>query len=107
MAISVHGETEVRPFIQDFLPLHGIDHVEFWVGNAYQAAHFYRSLFGFDIVAYSGPETGDRDRTSYVLHQGSITFVFTAGLTSASPIARHVAIHGDGVRDIALRVEDA
>lgn len=91
----------------DAVALHGIDHVEFWVGNAYQSAQFYRSLFGFDIAAYAGPETGLHDRASYVLRQGAITFVFTAGLHADSPIVRHVAAHGDGVRDIALRVDDA
>jgi 4-hydroxyphenylpyruvate dioxygenase len=91
----------------DPLALHGIDHVEFWVGNALQAAYFYRALFGFDIVAYRGPETGLRDRASYVLRQGAITFVFTAGLDPDGAVARHVALHGDGVRDIALKVDDA
>lgn len=91
---------------QDFLPLLGIDYVEFWVGNAYQAAAFYRGVFGFDVIAYAGPETGVRDRASYVLRQGDISLMFTAGLGPESPIVQHVALHGDGVRDIALRVED-
>jgi 4-hydroxyphenylpyruvate dioxygenase len=90
----------------DPLAIHSIDYVEFWVGNAYQAAHFYRSLFGFDIVAMAGPETGVRDRASYVLRQGTITLVFTAPLEPEGPIADHVALHGDGVKDIALRVTD-
>jgi len=92
--------------VDDPLAIHSIDYVEFWVGNAYQAAHFYRSLFGFDIVAMAGPETGVRDRTSYVLRQGTITLVVTAPLGTEGPIAEHVALHGDGVRNIALRVGD-
>src|SRR4051812_17691195 len=85
---------------QDFLPLKGIDHVEFWVGNARQAAAYYRALWGFTPVAYSGLETGVRDRTSYVMKQNDITFVFTAPLTPNGEIADHVHKHGDGVHDI-------
>ena len=92
---------------QDFLPLKGTDHVEFYVGNARQAAYFYRAAFGMSLVAYAGPETGQRDRASYVVQQGKIRFVFTTSLRSSSPIADHVARHGDGVRVIALEVEDA
>ena len=92
---------------QDFLPLKGTDHVEFYVGNARQAAYFYRAAFGMSLVAYSGPETGRRDRASYVVQQGKIRFVFTTSLRSGSPIADHVAQHGDGVRAIALEVDDA
>jgi 4-hydroxyphenylpyruvate dioxygenase len=92
---------------KDFLPLKGTDHVEFYVGNARQAAHFYRTAFGMKLVAYSGPETGQRDRASYVLQQGKIRFVFTTSLRPNSPIAEHVARHGDGVRAIALEVDDA
>src|SRR5580704_191679 len=91
----------------DFLPLKGTDHIEFYVGNARQAAYFYRAAFGMSLVAYSGPETGQRDRASYVLQQGKIRFVFTTSLRSGSPIAEHVAKHGDGVRAIALEVDDA
>jgi 4-hydroxyphenylpyruvate dioxygenase len=91
---------------QDFLPLNGIDHVEFWVGNARQAAHYYRMLWGFTPVAYAGLETGVRDRSSYVLVQNDIRFVFTAPLTADSEIADHVRRHGDGVRDIAFAVDD-
>src|SRR5579884_2360779 len=90
----------------DFLPILGIDYVEFWVGNAFQAAHFYRTTFGFDVIAYAGPETGIRDRASYALRQGEITLVVTAGLLPESEIVKHVAAHGDGVRDIAFAVED-
>jgi 4-hydroxyphenylpyruvate dioxygenase len=92
---------------QDFLPLKGIDHVEFWVGNARQASAYYRALWGFTPVAYSGLETGVRDRTSYVMKQNDITFVFTAPLTPNGEIAEHVHKHGDGVHDIAFLVDDA
>jgi 4-hydroxyphenylpyruvate dioxygenase len=92
---------------QDFLPLKGTDHVEFYVGNARQAAYYYRTAFGMSLVAYAGPETGQRDRASYVLQQGKVRFVFTTSLRPDSPIAEHVAKHGDGVRVIALEVDDA
>src|ERR1035441_6353795 len=92
---------------EDFLPLKGTDHVEFYVGNARQAAYFYRTAFGMSLVAYSGPETGQRDRASYVVAQGKIRFVFTTSLRSGTWIAEHVARHGDGVRAIALEVDDA
>ena len=90
----------------DFLPILGIDHVELWVGNAFQAAHFYQTVFGFDVIAYAGPETGVRDRASYALRQGEVTLVVTAGLGPDSPIVQHTALHGDGVRDVALGVPD-
>ena len=90
----------------DFLPLDGIDHVEFWVGNARQAAAYYRALWGFTPVAFSGLETKVRDRASYVLVQHGIRFVFTAPLTPDGEIAEHVREHGDGVHDIAFRVVD-
>ena len=90
----------------DFLPLDGIDHVEFWVGNARQAAAYYRALWGFTPVAFSGLETKVRDRASYVMVQNDIRFVFTAPLTPDGEIAEHVREHGDGVRDIAFRVAD-
>lgn len=89
------------------LGLLGIDHLEFWVGNARQSAGFLASHFGFDIVAYSGPETGVRDRVSYVLEQGAIRFVMTGALGPGSEIAEHVKAHGDGVKDVALTVSDA
>jgi 4-hydroxyphenylpyruvate dioxygenase len=88
------------------LPVQEIDHVEMWVGNARQAAVYYRNLFGFDQVAYRGPETGTRDSASYLLRQGSIQLMLTTSLQPDSPLSRHVALHGDGVRDIALRVGD-
>ena len=92
---------------QDFLPLKGTDHVEFYVGNARQAAYFYRAAFGMSLTAYSGPETGQRDRASYVLQQGKIRFVLTTALRSGTSIADHTTRHGDGVRAIALWVDDA
>jgi 4-hydroxyphenylpyruvate dioxygenase len=91
----------------DFLPLNGTDHIEFYVGNARQAAYFYRAAFGMSLVAYAGPETGRRDRASYVLQQGKVRFVLTTALRSDSEIAEHVHRHGDGVRAIALWVDDA
>src|SRR5579872_5295682 len=92
---------------QDFLPLKGTDHVEFYVGNALQAAHFYRTAFGMSLVAYAGPETGQRDRASYVVQQGKIRFVLTTPLRSGNLIAEHVGRHGDGVKVIALWVDNA
>ncbi len=91
----------------DFLPLKGTDHVEFYVGNARQAAHFYRTAFGMSLVAYAGPETGQRDKASYVVQQGKVRFVLTTPLRGGSPIANHIQRHGDGVRAIALCVDDA
>ena len=90
----------------DFMPLNGIDHVELYVGNAVQAAYFYRHAFGFRPVAYAGLETGIRDRTSHVLEQGRIRLVLTGTLRSDTDIARHHAHHGDGVKTIALSVPD-
>jgi 4-hydroxyphenylpyruvate dioxygenase len=92
---------------QDFLPLQGFDHVEFYVGNAKQAAYFYSRAFGFTPIAYSGLETGARDRASYVLAQGDIRFVFTTALQPDHPISEHVRLHGDGVKVVALTVDDA
>ena len=89
------------------LPIKGTDYVEFYVGNAKQAAHFYQSAFGFQPVAYAGLETGLKDRTSYVLRQDKITFVLTAALTPDSSVAEHHRMHGDGVKVIALWVDDA
>ena len=91
----------------DFLPLEGTDYVEFYVGNAKQAAHFYKTAFGFQSLAYSGPETGTRDKASYVIRQNKLTFVLTTPLRSGNPIADHISRHGDGVKFIALKVEDA
>ncbi|HEY2542734.1 MAG TPA: 4-hydroxyphenylpyruvate dioxygenase [Gaiellaceae bacterium] len=92
---------------EDFMPLLGWDHVELWVGNAKQAAYFYEHALGFRRTAYAGPETGVRDRVSYVLEQGDIRFVVTSPLGQEHEITRHQAKHGDGVRDIALTVPDA
>jgi 4-hydroxyphenylpyruvate dioxygenase len=91
----------------DFLPLQGTDYVEFYVGNAKQVAHFYKSAFGFQSVAYAGPETGSKDKASYVVRQNKLTFVFTTALRPEHPIAEHVQLHGDGVKVLALRVDDA
>src|ERR687887_2132505 len=92
---------------EDFLPLEGTDHIEFYVGNAKQAAHFYQSALGFQPVAYSGPETGVRERASYVVRQNKITFVLTTPIRAKHPIADHIHKHGDGVKVIALKVKDA
>jgi 4-hydroxyphenylpyruvate dioxygenase len=92
---------------KDFLPLNGTDHVEFYVGNARQAAYYYRAAFGFRLAAYRGPETGTRESASYVLVQNKIRFVFTTPLAPEHPAADHVRLHGDGVRDVALWVDDA
>lgn len=92
---------------QDFLPLNGTDHIEFYVGNAKQAAYYYQHAFGFNLVAYSGPETGVRDRASYVLQQNKIRFVFSTALHPDHEITQHVAKHGDGVKVLALWVDDA
>jgi 4-hydroxyphenylpyruvate dioxygenase len=91
----------------DFMPLDGWDHLELWVGNAKQAAYFYEHAFGFTRTAYAGPETGVRDRASYVLEQGDVRLVVTSALREEHEIARHVLRHGDGVKDIALAVPDA
>jgi 4-hydroxyphenylpyruvate dioxygenase len=92
---------------EDFLPLQGTDYVEFYVGNAKQAAHFYKTVFGFQSLAYSGPETGVRDRASYAIRQSKLTFVLTTPMHPDNPIADHIHKHGDGVKAIALKVEDA
>jgi 4-hydroxyphenylpyruvate dioxygenase len=91
----------------DFLQLKGIDHLELWVGNARQAAHYYMHGFGFRQTGYLGPETGVRDRCSYLLEQGKIRLVLTAAMQPGGPIHEHVARHGDGVRDVAFWVDDA
>ncbi len=91
----------------DFLPINGTDYVEFYVGNAKQAAHYYQTAFGFQPLAYAGLETGLKDRASYALRQGKITFVFTTALTPESHIAEHQKTHGDGIKVIALWVDDA
>ena len=93
--------------VSDGMPLHGIDHVELYVGNAAQAAAFYRQALGFSEVAYAGLETGSRDRASHVLQQGAVRLVLTGALMADHPVGRHVAAHGDGVKVVALSVPDA
>jgi 4-hydroxyphenylpyruvate dioxygenase len=92
---------------KDFLPLYGTDYIEFYVGNARQAAHYYMSAFGFQPLAYKGPETGSRELVSYVIQQHKLRFVLTTSLRAGTPVAGHVAQHGDGVKAIALIVNDA
>jgi 4-hydroxyphenylpyruvate dioxygenase len=91
----------------DFLPLNGTDFLEFYVGNARQAAYYYRAAFGMKLVAYRGPETGTRDRASYMVQQDKIRFVLTTPLAPDGPLAEHIQLHGDGVHEIALWVDDA
>lgn len=91
----------------DFLPLQGTDYVEFYVGNAKQAAHFYKTAFGFQSLAYAGPETDIKDKVSYVVRQNKLTLVFTTPLRAGNAIADHIYKHGDGVKHLALMVEDA
>jgi len=91
----------------DTFPINGTDYIEFYVGNAKQSAHFYQSAFGFQVIGYRGPETGVRDRASFLMAQGKIRLVLTTPISGAGSIAEHVRKHGDGVRDIALWVDDA
>jgi 4-hydroxyphenylpyruvate dioxygenase len=98
--------TSAKP-AADVFPINGTDYIEFYVGNAKQASHYYRGAFGFQLVAYRGPETGTRDRASYLLQQGKIRLVLTTAMTPDGEIAEHVTKHGDGVRDLALWVNDA
>lgn len=102
-----YGLEKIFEGAQDFLPLLGTDYVEFYVGNAKQAAHFYKTAFGFQSHAYAGLETGMKDRASYVLKQDKIRLVLTTALNSESPIGEHVKKHGDGVKIVALWVDDA
>lgn len=102
-----YGLEKIFEGAQDFLPLLGTDYVEFYVGNAKQAAHFYKTAFGFQSHAYRGLETGSKDSVSYVLTQDKIKLILTTPLTSKSPINDHIVKHGDGVKVIALWVEDA
>jgi 4-hydroxyphenylpyruvate dioxygenase len=106
MSIATTANT-VSPVQTDFLPLEGTDYVEFYVGNAKQAAHFYKSAFGFGSLAYAGPETGIKDKVSYVLRQHKLTFVLSTPLRSNNEMADHISRHGDGVKVLALRVNDA
>jgi len=91
----------------DFLPLQGTDYVEFYVGNAKQAAHFYKTAFGFQSLAYAGPETGVKNKVSYVIRQHKLTFVLTTPLKPNNDMSNHIYLHGDGVKVLALRVDDA
>ncbi len=102
-----YGLEKIFEGAQDFLPLLGTDYVEFYVGNAKQSAHFYKTAFGFQSYAYAGLETGMKDRVSYVLKEDKIKLVLTTALKSDSPIGEHVKKHGDGVKVVALWVEDA
>ena len=103
-------ETKTQPVqtpVNDFLPLEGTDYVELYVGNAKQAAHYYMSAFGFQALAYAGPETGRKDSVSYAVRQHKLTFVLTTPLRSDNDMADHIYKHGDGVKFLALRVPDA
>src|SRR5690349_8503410 len=91
----------------DTFPINGTDYIEFWVGNAKQASLYYRAAFGYQLIGYRGPETGVRDRASYLLQQDKIRFVLTTPLTPDGPIADHIRKHGDGVKDLAFWVDDA
>src|SRR5882757_8955752 len=91
---------------QTDIPLRKVDHIRFFVGNARQSAYFYRNAFGFDVVAYSGLETGERDEAGYVLRQGEITFVLSSPLRADHPENARLDAHGDSVASIALEVED-
>jgi 4-hydroxyphenylpyruvate dioxygenase len=102
-----YGLEKIFEGAQDFLPLLGTDYVEFYVGNAKQSAHFYKTAFGFQSLAYKGLETGSKDSVSYVLVQDKIRLVLTTPLNSKSPINDHIVKHGDGVKVIALWVDDA
>ncbi|MDQ6904405.1 MAG: 4-hydroxyphenylpyruvate dioxygenase [Bacteroidota bacterium] len=104
--------SSIKPVLEgntqtDFLPLFGTDYVEFYVGNAKQAAHFYKTAFGFQSLAYAGPETGVTDRVSYAIRQNKLTFLLTTPLKNGNEISDHVYKHGDGVKFIALKVDDA
>lgn len=105
--MSLATKTQTVSKETDFLPLQGTDYVEFYVGNAKQAAHYYMSAFGFQALAYAGPETGIKDRTSYVVRQNKLTFVLTTPLRPDNEIADHIYKHGDGVKFLALKVNDA
>jgi 4-hydroxyphenylpyruvate dioxygenase len=102
--------TSTAPSVEtahDTFPINGTDFIEFYVGNARQSSHYYRTTFGFELVGYRGPETGVRDRASYLLVQDKIRFVFTTALSPTGEVAEHVLKHGDGVKDIAFWVDDA
>src|SRR3954471_21282069 len=105
--LETPSKTRAPAAEQDFLPLEGTDYVEFYVGNAKQAAHYYKTAFGFQSLAYAGPETGIKDRASYAVRQNKLTLVLTTAVRPNNAIADHVHKHGDGVNALALRVPDA
>src|SRR5882757_10999024 len=107
MATAIASPKSVPAAEKDFLPLQGTDYIEFYVGNAKQAAHFYKTAFGFQSLAYCGPETGTREKASYAIRQNSLTFVLTTPIRPNNPVADHIYKHGDGVKAITLRVNDA
>ena len=101
------GTAQAAATATDTFPINGTDYVEFYVGNAKQASHYYRTAFGFQLVGYRGPETGTRDLASYLLQQNKVRLILTSPLSPDHPAAAHVTLHGDGVRDIALWVDNA
>jgi 4-hydroxyphenylpyruvate dioxygenase len=105
--MASHQDDITRLKRDDFLSLKGFDYIELYVGNAHQAAYFYRTAFGFRLVAYAGLETSERDRVSYIIEQGQIRLILTAAISSESPVAEHVRLHGDSIKDIAFTVDDA
>ena len=105
MSTAIAPQLETEP--HDTFPINGTDYIEFWVGNAKQSAHYYRAAMGFKLVAYRGPETGVRDRASYVLEQDKIRLILTTPMGPEGEMAAHIAKHGDGVRDMAFWVDDA
>ena len=108
MISDTHTAIENKPLeVADYLPLNGTDYIEMYVGNAKQAAHFYKTAFGFQSYAFAGLETGLKDRESYVLVQDKIRLVLTSPLYGNSELGRHVEKHGDGVKVVALWVDDA
>lgn len=107
MSTSTLSNKNTSTATADFLPLNGTDYIEFYVGNAKQAAHFYKTAFGFQSLAYAGPETGMMDKVSYVIRQSKLTFILTTPLKTNNEIADHIYKHGDGVKVLALRVDDA
>ncbi|HEY8689162.1 MAG TPA: 4-hydroxyphenylpyruvate dioxygenase [Chitinophagaceae bacterium] len=107
MQVTAINPVETKQVPVDFLPLQDTDYVEFYVGNAKQAAHYYKTAFGFQSLAYAGPETGVKDRASYVIRQNKLTFILTTPVRANNEIADHIYKHGDGVKVIALKVDDA
>jgi len=107
MSTTMSKQGKIKQVDTDFLPLQGTDYVEFYVGNAKQAAHYYKTAFGFQSLAYAGPETGMKDKVSYVIRQHKLTFVLTTPLLPGNEIADHINHHGDGVKVLALKVDDA